>query len=96
AIEIVDPRELDLPAVGSIVLRDASSGAVREVRVTEAVRRRYAEAAATQREAIRSAVIGAGAHHLQLRTDHDWLSELIGYVHRRRRQPATLRRGGPL
>ena len=96
AIEIVDPRELDLPAVGSLVLRDASSGAVREVRVTESVRRRYAEAAAAQREAIRSAVIGAGAHHLQLRTDHDWLSELIGYVHRRRRQPATLRRGGPI
>ncbi len=95
AIEIVDPRELDLPAVGSLVLRDASSGTVREVRVTESVRRRYAEAAAAQREAIRSAVIGAGAHHLQLRTDHDWLSELIGYVHRRRRQPATMRRGGP-
>ena len=76
--------------------RDASSGAVREVRLTASVRRRYAEAAATQREAIRDAVIGAGAHHLQLRTDHDWLSELIGYVHRRRRQPATLRRGGPI
>jgi uncharacterized protein (DUF58 family) len=66
------------------------------VRVTESVRGRYAEAAAAQREAIRSAVIGAGAHRLQLRTDHDWLSELIGYVHRRRRQPATLRRVGSI
>ncbi|MGD9704037.1 MAG: DUF58 domain-containing protein [Acidimicrobiia bacterium] len=93
AIEIVDPRELDLPQIGSLVLRDPSTGAVREVRLTETVRRRYAEAAVVQREAIRSAVIGTGAHHLQLRTDHDWLSELIGFVHRRRRQPAALRSG---
>lgn len=90
AIEIVDPRELDLPAVGALTLRDPASGAVREVRVTEAVRGRYAEAAAAQREQIRSAILAAGAHHLQLRTDHDWLSALIGYVHRSRRQPAVL------
>ena len=90
AIEIVDPRELDLPAIGTLTLRDPSSGAVRDVRVTEAVRARYASAAAAQREQIRSAIVGAGAHHLQLRTDHDWLSALIGFVHRSRRQPAAL------
>lgn len=90
AIEIVDPRELDLPAVGALMLRDPSSGSVREVRVTEAVRERYGRAAAEQRERIRAAIVGTGTHHLQLRTDHDWLSALIGYVHRSRRQPAAL------
>jgi len=93
AVEIVDPRELDLPAIGSLTLRDPASGQVRDVRLTESVRRRYAAAAGAQRERIRMTVIGAGAHHLQLRTDHDWLSSLIGFVQRRRRQPMAPRAG---
>ncbi len=83
-VEIVDRRELDLPAIGLLTVADPSTGRVREVRVTESVRRRYAEAAATQRATIRSTVLAAGAQHLQLATNGEWLEELIRYVHRRR------------
>ncbi len=89
AIEIVDRRELDLPAVGLLTLADPATGRTREVQITDRVRERYAVAAAAQRARIRSELLATGAQHLQLRTDDDWLAELIGYVHRRRRQPAA-------
>ena len=84
AIEIVDQRELTLPAVGSITMVDPSTGRVRDVNLTPAVRDRYAIAAAAQREAIRSDIRSAGAQHVQLTTSGEWLEELIRYVHRRR------------
>jgi uncharacterized protein (DUF58 family) len=87
AIEIVDQREVDLPAIGSMTLRDPATGDIRDVHITAAVRRRYAAAAEAQREAIRAAIRSTGAHHLQLRTDGDWLVTLMQYVHRQRRQP---------
>ena len=46
AITVLDPRELDVPPVGMIEVVDPSTGRRREVRVTAAVQRRYAAAAA--------------------------------------------------
>ena len=46
AITVHDPRELDVPPVGMIEVVDPSTGRRREVRVTAAVQRRYAAAAA--------------------------------------------------
>ncbi len=89
AIEIVDRRELDLPAIGSMTLQDPTTGAIRDVRITEAVRRRYANAAAAQRESIRAAIRATGAQHLQLQTNDDWLITLMRYAHQRRRQPSV-------
>jgi uncharacterized protein (DUF58 family) len=89
AVEIVDQRELDLPAIGTMTLRDPATGAIRELRVTESVRRRYAEAATKQRDAVKTAIRSTGAQHVQLRTDGDWLVTLMRYVHQRRRQPAV-------
>ncbi len=91
AIEIVDQRELDLPAVGLLTVVDPATGRTREVQITEKIRQRYAEAAAAQRERIRTELLATGAQHVQLRTDDDWLAQLIGYVHRRRRQPSAPR-----
>jgi uncharacterized protein (DUF58 family) len=85
AIEIVDPRELELPDVGMVQFVDPSTGRLREVNVTAAVRRRYAEAAAAQRERIRADLLGCGAQHLQLRTDRDWVTDVVRFVDRRRR-----------
>jgi uncharacterized protein (DUF58 family) len=89
AIEIVDQRELELPAIGSMTLRDPATGALREIRLTEAVRRKYAAGAIAQRDAIRAAIRSTGAQHLQLRTNDDWLVTLMQYVHQRRRQPSV-------
>ncbi len=85
AIEIVDPRELELPAVGALDLVDPATGQFREVRVTDSLRRRYAEAAAAQREQIRADLAAVRAHHLQLRTDRDWIGDLVRFVELRRR-----------
>lgn len=94
AVEVVDRRELELPAVGTLSVVDPATGALREVHVNAKVRERYAAAAAAQRERIRTDLVAAGAQHLQLRTSEDWLAQLIGYVYRRRRQPAPLRQAG--
>jgi uncharacterized protein (DUF58 family) len=85
AIEVLDPRELDLPAVGTLDLVDPATGQRREVRLTESVRRRYAAAAAAQRSAIHDDLIAAGAKHLQLRTDGEWVADIVRFVQFQRR-----------
>lgn len=91
-VEIVDPLELSLPAVGTLDLVDPETGAQLEVRADEALRRRYAEAAATQRAEIATSFRAAGADHLQLRTDRDWLLDLARFVSRRRDRVDALSR----
>lgn len=85
AVEVLDPRELDLPEVGVLELRDPETGAVLEVQTNDPkLRRRYAQAAAAQREAIAAALRRAGAAQLQLRTDSDWLTDIVRFVAGRR------------
>jgi uncharacterized protein (DUF58 family) len=81
AIEVVDPRELELPDVGVLTLADPETGALHEVQTADpALRRRYAEAAGEQRAAIARALRAAGAAHLRLRTDTDWLLDMVRFV----------------
>jgi uncharacterized protein (DUF58 family) len=90
AVEVVDRRELELPDVGLLSMVDPETGAYLEVQTSDAdLRRRFAEAAAAQRSAIASAVRVAGADHLQLRTDRDWLRDLVTFVDQRRRRRAA-------
>jgi uncharacterized protein (DUF58 family) len=84
-VELVDPVELALPDVGMLVLHDAETGAEIEVPTRDrAFRERYAAAAEKQRARIAARIRGAGADHLQLRTDRDWLLDLARFVSRRR------------
>jgi uncharacterized protein (DUF58 family) len=85
AIEVVDPRELDLPDVGLIALTDPETGRTREVHLSPRIRRDYAEAAAAHREANRVALRRCGAGHLVLRTDRDWVYDIAQYTLRHRR-----------
>jgi len=82
--EVVDPRESDLPDVGTLHVVDPETGRQLEVRTTPAVRASYRAAAAGRSEARRSAVRGAGAGHVLLRTDRDWLPELARHLSGRR------------
>ncbi|HVX18625.1 MAG TPA: DUF58 domain-containing protein [Acidimicrobiales bacterium] len=84
-VEVIDPRELELPDVGTLDLVDPETGAHREVRTSPDLRRRYADAARAQRERNAHAMREAGADHLVLRTDSDWLHDLVRFVDRRRR-----------
>lgn len=84
AVEIVDPRELELPAVGVLAVVDPETGRTREVVTNRATRDRYAEAAAAQRTDIAERLRSAGADHVQLRTDRDWVVDLAAFVLKRR------------
>lgn len=89
-IEILDPRELDLPTAGLVTFADPESGEQLEVQTSDAaLRARYAAAARQQREQIASMLRRAGADHLRLRTDSDWLSDMVKFVVARRRGVAV-------
>jgi uncharacterized protein (DUF58 family) len=86
-IEIVDPRDLELPDVGLLHLVDPETGAEFEVQTSDAsVRRRYAEAAAEQRARIQAGIRRAQAGHLQLSTHRDWLRDIVRFVSEERRR----------
>ena len=85
-IEVLDPRELELPAAGLVTFADPETGRELEVQTSDpALRQRYASAARTQRELIATSLRHAGAAHLQLRTDQDWLTDVVKFVVARRR-----------
>lgn len=85
AVEIIDPRELDLPDIGPVMMTDPETGDVREIILSKRVRERYAAAAAAQRARTREAIRGCGAAHLVLRTDRDWISDVARFALQQRR-----------
>ncbi len=90
AVEVVDPRELELPNVGYLTLVDPETGRLREVQTAKGhLRERYAEAAAAERAAIAASIRKAGAQHLVLRTDRDWLRDVLQFVVTTRRRAAA-------
>ena len=87
AVEIVDPRELELPDVGLLTLVDPETGHRREVWTgRRGLRSRYAADAAAQRLAVRTALRRARADHLVLRTDRDWVRDVAGFAVLQRRR----------
>jgi uncharacterized protein (DUF58 family) len=96
AVEVVDPRELDLPDVGLLVVADTETGRQREVRTGDPeLRRRYATAARASREATAAVMRERAVDHLVLRTDRDATADLVGWLARRPRRLAHLR-GRPM
>ncbi|MEU4548659.1 DUF58 domain-containing protein [Nonomuraea dietziae] len=85
AVEVMDPRELELPDVGTVAFTDPETGHVSEVHLSPRVRAAYAEAAALQREGTRAALRRAGVSHLVLRTDRDWVFDIAQFALRQRR-----------
>ncbi|MBI3688762.1 MAG: DUF58 domain-containing protein [Actinobacteria bacterium] len=86
AVEVVDPRELSLPAVGMLTVVDPETGQEVEVQTSDRrLRDRYAAAAAAQRAAIAGSLRRAGAAQLRLSTDGDWLLDIVRFVAARRR-----------
>ncbi|SHG66981.1 Protein of unknown function DUF58 [Streptoalloteichus hindustanus] len=85
AVEVLDPRDVDLPEVGTVVLADPESGRQREVHATPLLRREFAAAAAAHRESVAAVFRRAGAGHLVLRTDSDWVADIVRFVVARKR-----------
>jgi uncharacterized protein (DUF58 family) len=94
AVEVIDPRELSLPDVGLLRVVDPATGRTREVSTaSKKLRDRYAAAAADQRLAIADTIRAAGADHLILRTDRDWLLDVVRFVADRRSRVHARRAG---
>jgi uncharacterized protein (DUF58 family) len=86
-IEVVDPRELELPNVGLIELADARSGRTVEVDTRSTrVRERFAEAGRARLADHAQRVRAARGDHLLLRTDRDWVLDLAKFVDQRKRR----------
>lgn len=98
AVEVIDPRELDIPNVGTVLLQDPESGETRELNTaSRKVRTRYAAAARLQRQRTARNLRRAGVGHLVLRTDRDWVADIARFALDHRRTAARLhnpRRGG--
>ncbi len=85
AVEVLDPRDVDLPEVGSVVLADPETGRQREVTVSALLRREFAAAAQAHRAEVARAIRQAGAGHLVLRTDSDWIADTVRFAVARKR-----------
>jgi uncharacterized protein (DUF58 family) len=77
AIEIVDPREAELPAVGHMSLVDPETGARIEVDTSNRrVRQRFAELERERRSSIARELRRLRIDHVSLSTDENWLLAL--------------------
>jgi uncharacterized protein (DUF58 family) len=85
AVEVLDPRELELPDVGTVVLADPETGRQREVVTSPLLCREFAAAAAQHRDRVATALRRSGAAHLTLRTDSDWIADIVRFVLARKR-----------
>ncbi len=86
SIEVVDPRDVDLPDVGTVVLADPETGRRREVSASPLLRKEFAAAAAEHRAAVAAGIRRAGSGHLVLRTDSDWIADTVRFVVSRKRR----------
>lgn len=86
AVEVLDPRDLELPDVGTVVLADPETGRQKEVVTTPLLRREFAAAASAHRDDVADALRRTGAAHLVLRTDSDWVADVVRFVMIRKRR----------
>jgi uncharacterized protein (DUF58 family) len=93
AVEVRDPREQELTPLGDVWVMDPETGRQAQVNTSRRkVRERFAAAAAAEREQVAAALRGAGADHVVLSTEGDWLRE---FAHHLRRGEAALHAGAP-
>jgi uncharacterized protein (DUF58 family) len=77
AVEVYDPRERELPAVGRLAMVDPETGARVEVDTADRrLRERFATAATEERAAVAAALRRGGAEHVLLSTEGTWAREL--------------------
>ncbi|HET9876314.1 MAG TPA: DUF58 domain-containing protein [Mycobacterium sp.] len=84
-IEVLDPRDVELPDVGDVVLQDTESGVVREFTIDAQLRDDFARAAVAHRGDVAHTLRSCGAPLLSLRTDRDWIADVVRFIESRRR-----------
>lgn len=85
AVHVADTLDIELPAVGTALLQDPATGEVLELDVDDALAADYKRAAEAHRTEVHAALRRCGAPVLGLRTDRDWVRDVIDFVGLRRR-----------
>jgi len=89
AVRLYDPREVELPDVGPLIMQDAETGDQLYVDTHDrAFRRRFREAAVQREAGLDEAFRRAGVDMLTLSTDQDLVRALVGFAELRRRRRA--------
>ena len=87
AIRLVDPRELELPDAGWLVVEDVETGELLSVDTSDPeFRRRFADAAAARQAEIRELTRQAGTPLYDISTEDDLVRALVRMVESRRMQ----------
>lgn len=87
AVRLTDPREVELPDVGPVILEDAETGDQLYVDTHDkGFRRRFGEAAGRREAAVNHAFKRAGVDVLSLSTDDDLVSAIVRMSNLRRRR----------
>jgi uncharacterized protein (DUF58 family) len=77
AVQVTDPRELELPALGRLVFQDAETGEIVEVNTADARKRAaFAQRQAKSQEQLARLFRKAGIDAMQLRTDQPYSAAL--------------------
>ena len=84
-IEVLDPRDVELPDVGDVILQDTESGVTREFTIDAQLRDDFARAATAHRAEVARTLRRCGAPLMTLRTDRDWIADIVRFVASRRR-----------
>jgi uncharacterized protein (DUF58 family) len=84
-IEVLDPRDVELPDVGDVILQDAETGVTREFTIDAKLRNDFEKAAAAHRAEVARTLRRCDAPLLSLRTDRDWIADVVRFVSNRRR-----------
>ena len=87
AVQITDPRELELPELGRLVFQDAETGEIVEVNTGDARKRKaFAERQARSQEDMLRLFRRAGIDAIQLRTDVDYTVTLTKFFETREKR----------
>jgi uncharacterized protein (DUF58 family) len=87
AVQVTDPRELELPELGRLVFQDAETGEIVEVNTGDARKRKaFAERQAKEQEQLLRLLRRAGIDAIQLRTDRDYGTELSKFFETREKR----------
>src|SRR5207245_1141211 len=87
AIRLADPREDELPDIGTVILTDSETG--EQLRVNtgdQRFRERFAEAARRREESLNATFARAGVDVLVLRTDEDLVRAIVRFAYWRKRR----------
>jgi uncharacterized protein (DUF58 family) len=86
AVQIIDPHELELPALGRLILQDAETGEVVEVNTNAGVRSAFSAQQEQQQIALGRLLRGARIDAIRLRTNEPYAAALGRFFETRERR----------